>query len=265
MKFFVFLATFLFVIHSFAQTIATIGSRKISKKEFDDRYRDVVEQTVNPPSKTEFLEDLIRYEVGLQEAKKIGLQNDPAVKERMNQELYKAMIEKSLSDKVEKINVTEAEMKKYYQSNPEIRTSHILTEIKPDATAKQIEAARKRAQQIYAQVKKSKRPFNDLVRLYSDDPISKRNGGDIGWQTRLTLVPNYYNAAIRMKQNQVLGIIKTQFGYHIIKMTGKRSYKDADKRNIRMAVFDLKRKTLFDRYFEQLKKKYRISINSKNI
>lgn len=262
-KIFFFLVFLFSTQHLFAQVVATVGSKKITLREFERRYEDVVEQTVNPPKKKDFLEDLIRYEVGLQEARKIKLQNDPAVRERMNQELYKSLVEKKLVKQVEAITVSDREMKKYYKKNPEIRSSHILTEIKPNATEKQIRATRKRAEQIYAEVRASKRPFKELVKLYSDDVISKRNGGDVGWQTRLALIPTYYNAAIRLKRGQISRLVRTPFGFHIIKLTGIRSYKEATKKNIRTAVFDEKRKQLFDAYFEKAKKKYRISVNRK--
>lgn len=249
---------------AFAQSndvIAVVGSKNITAKEFNDKYEEVLKQTINPPSKELFLEDLIRFEMGVQEAMKKGLQDDPIVKERIRQEIYKGLIERELGKAVNEIKVTEKEMQEYYKKNPEIRTSHILIEFRPDATPEQKKAARDRAMEIYEEVKKSKRPFEELVALYTDDVLSKRNGGDVGWQSRLTLMPSYYEAALKMKVGEVKGLIETQYGYHIIKVTGRRSYRDADKRQIRMAVFDEKRKALFDAYFANLKKSYPIKVN----
>lgn len=250
---------------AFAQSnndvIAVVGSKNITLKEFNDKYEEVLKQTINPPSKELFLEDLIRFEMGVQEAMKKGLQDDPIVKERIRQEIYKGLIERELGKAVNDIKVTEKEMQEYYKRNPEIRTSHILIEFRPDATPEQKKAARDRAMEIYEEVKKSKRPFEELVALYTDDVLSKRNGGDVGWQSRLTLMPAYYEAALKMKVGEVKGLIETQYGYHIIKVTGRRSYRDADKRQIRMAVFDQKRKALFDAYFANLKKAYPIKVN----
>lgn len=241
--------------------VAIAGTKSITLKEFNDKYNEVLKQTLNPPSKELFLEDLIRYEIGVQEATKKGLQEDPIVKERIRQEIYKGLIERDLGKAVNAIKVTEAEMQAYYRKNPEIRTSHILIEFRPDATAEQKKAARDRANEIYEEVKKSKRPFEELVGLYTDDVLSKRNGGDVGWQSRLTLMPSYYNAALAMKVGEVKGLIETQYGFHIMKVTGRRGYNDADKRQIRMAVFDEKRKALFDSYFDTLKKSYPVKVN----
>lgn len=241
--------------------VATVGNKKITVEEFNRKYNEVKAMTVNPPTKALFLEDLVRYELGLQEAEKRGLEKDPIVQERMKQELYKALLEKELGQKVQKIQVADKEMEAWYKNNPELRTSHILIEFKAGATPQQIAEAKKRATEIYEEVRKSKRPFEELVKLYSDDPLSKQAGGDVGWQSRMTLVPAYYDTALAMKVGDVKGLIETQFGFHIIKLTGRRSYADANKRQIRAAVFDVKRKEAFDSYFNGLKKSYSIKTN----
>lgn len=243
------------------EVVAVVGNKSITSKELNDKYAEVQKQTINPPSKEAFLEDLIRFEMGVQEAEKRGLQKDPIVQERVRQEYYKGLIEKELGQKISEIKVTEAEMQNFYKKNPEIRTSHILIEFRPEATADQKKAAKDRAEEIYAEVKKSKRPFEELVALYTDDVMSKRTGGDVGWQSRVTLVPTYYDAALSMKQGEVKGLIETQYGYHIIKVTGRRGYADANKRQIRAAVFDEKRKQLFDDYFKKLARQYPVKIN----
>jgi parvulin-like peptidyl-prolyl isomerase len=241
--------------------IAVVGNHSITVKEFNDKYNEVLKQSINPPGKDIFLEDLIRYEVGVQEAMKRGIPDEAVVKERVRQEYYKGLIEKELGQKISEIKVTDKDMQEWYKSNPEIRTSHILIEFRPEATADQKKAAKDRATEIYAEVKKSKRPFEELVGLYTDDVLSKRTGGDVGWQSRVTLVPSYYEAALKMKVGEVQGLIETQYGYHIIKVTGHRGYADANKRQIRAAVFDEKRKELFDAYFNKLKKQYPVKVN----
>ncbi|HVK60249.1 MAG TPA: peptidylprolyl isomerase [Bdellovibrionales bacterium] len=243
------------------EVVATVGTKQITMKEFNEKYNEVLKQTINPPNKELFLEDLVRYEMGVQEAIKKGMQDDPMVKERVRQEYYKGLVEKELGKKVSEIKVNEKEMQEYYKNNPEIRTSHILIEYAPDATEAQKTAAKKRADEIYSEVKKSKRPFEELVGLYTDDALSKRTGGDVGWQSRLTLVPTYYDAALKMKVGEVRGLIETQYGYHIIKVTARRGYADANKSQIRAAVFDQKRKQLFDGYFARLKNQYPVKVN----
>jgi parvulin-like peptidyl-prolyl isomerase len=254
-----------FSLSAFAQkdtdVVATVGNKKITLGEFNKKYKEVTSQVItNVPSRKVFLEDLIRYEMGLQEAKKRKLENDPMVQDRLNQELYKGLLEKELGQKVQENKV----MKAYYAKNPQIRVSDILIEVKPGATQQQREEAKKRATEILGEVLKSKRPFEELVRLYSDDLTTKNLGGDIGWQSRLTLIPAYYDVTLKMKLNEITtNLVETPFGYHIFKLTGKRSYEEATKREIRMAVFDEKRKVLFDAFFANLKKQYPVNVNSK--
>ena len=165
---------------------------------------------------------------------------------------------------IEENKISEAEMKTWYAKNPQIRLSDILIEVKPGATPEQRAEAKKRAGEILDEVKKSKRPFEELVRLYSDDTTTKGLGGDVGWQSRMTLVPTYYNAANSLKVGEITSsLVETQFGFHVLKLTGRRSYEEATKREIRMSVFDEKRKTIFDGFFSGLKKQYTINVNSK--
>lgn len=255
---------------SFAQqnkdaAVATVDGKTITLEEFNKKYNDIKSQTVNPPTREQFLEDLVRYELGLQEAEKRKLGNDPIVQERMRQELYKALLEKDLGDRVQKLTVSDKEMEAYYKKNPEIRTSHILIELKPGATNEQKNEARKRATEILSEVKKSKRPFEELVKLYSDDPLSKQTGGDVGWQSRISLVPSYYDTILKMNVGEISNLIDTPFGIHIVKVTGRRSYENANKRQIRAAVFDEKRREAFNDYFDRLKKSAKITTNKKLI
>lgn len=251
---------------SFAQkgeeaVVAQVGNKRITVEEFNRKFNEVKGQTLNPPTKQQFLEDLVRFEVGVQEAEKRHLEKDPIVQDRVKQEMYKALLEKDIGQRVQKLQVSDKEMAEWYKKNPEIRTSHILIEFKPGATPQQIAEAKKRADEIYDEVRNSKRPFEELVRLYSDDPLSKQAGGDVGWQSRVTLVPSYYDSALAMKVNDVKGLIETPFGFHIIKLTGRRSFEEANKRQIRAAVFDEKRRQVFNEYFDKMKKQYTIKTN----
>ncbi len=246
-----------------AQVLARVGDKNITVQYFNQRYAEVKKETINPPTPQAFLSDLIRFEMGVQEAKRRHIQDEPEVREAIRKDIYKGLLDKVLGDKIQQIRVTEAEMRNYYEKNPEIRSSHILIEFKPDATPEQIAAARKRAYEIYNDVRQSRRPFAELVRLYSDDNLSKPAGGDIGYQNRITVVPTYYDALLKLKLGQISAPVRTQYGFHIIKMTGRRSYRDANKDQIRAAVFDEKRKVFFDQYFNSIRSRYRVTKNEK--
>jgi parvulin-like peptidyl-prolyl isomerase len=244
-----------------AQILATAGTAKITVEDFERRLQDIRRQTTNPPTNGQFLEDLIRFEIGLQEAERLKLQSDPLVKERYKQVLYNSLLEKQVGSKVENIQITENEMKDFYKKNPEIRLAHILIDIKSNATTEERETTRRRAEEILGEVKKSKRPFEQLVKIYSDDTPTKEMGGDIGFQSRVTLMPLIYDTAVNMKPGDIRGLIETRFGFHILKMIERRNYDMADKRQIRAAVFEEKRAKVFNDYFEKLKKTYSVDVH----
>ena len=247
------------------EVVATIGNKKITLEDFNKKYDQVRSRAFNPPTKAQFLEDLVRFEVGLQEASKRNLEKEPVVQDRIKEELYKALVETELSAKVDKITVSEKEMEAYYKKNPEIRLSYILIDLKPGATAEQRAEARKRAGEIYDEVKKSKRPFEELVKLYTDDVLTKPTGGDAGWQSRVTIPPSVYDTIVDMKVGEIRGVVPVPFGFQIIKLTGRHSFENSNKKALRTAVFDEKRKDLFNELFEKLKKSYTIKTNTKLI
>jgi parvulin-like peptidyl-prolyl isomerase len=245
--------------HAQQQVVASVNGAKITLKDFKAKYEATKKGAINAPPPDLFLEDLVRFEMGAQEAEKQGLDKDPQVKENIRREMYKGLLEKELGKQVDGIQVKEEEMKEFYKKFPEIRSSHILIEFPADATEQQQAAAKQRAEEILKEVKASKRPFEELVKLYSDDNLSKMNGGDIGFQSRVTVVPTYYDMLLKLKPGEIGGPVHTLYGYHIVKVTGRRTYQDANKRQIRAAVFDEKRKVIFDKYFDRLRSKYKIT------
>ena len=208
------LSTFVFAQKG-SEVVATVGSQKITLEQFNKKYTEVLSQVaVNPPSKKLFLEDMVRYELGVQEAKKRNLEKDPLVADRINQEIYKGLLEKELGKKVQNIKVADSEMKAWYTKNPQIRLSVLIIEVKPGSTPEQRLEAKNRANEILSEVKKSKRTFEELVRLYSDDTTTKNIGGDVGWQSRITLNPAYYDAANKLKLNELSQeLVETAYGF----------------------------------------------------
>lgn len=256
----VFICLFPFSI-SHAQVIAKVGTTEITQKEFDEKYTLLQEQLVEVPDRKTLLADLVSFEVGVQEAYKRGLDKDPIIKDRMRQELYKGFIEKELGPKVAKIAVNDSEMKDYYARYPEIRTSHIMIEVRADSTPQQKAQARIRAKELYSKISKGGKKFEDFAKLYSDDLISKNNGGDIGWQTRLTHYPSLYRAATQLGTGQISKLIETPFGFFIIKLTGKKKFSEADHSMIRLAVQEEKKKRLFDGFINSVKDRYNVQIS----
>jgi peptidyl-prolyl cis-trans isomerase D len=125
--------------------------------------------------------------------------------------------------------VTDDDLKAAYQANIQqfqvpnrVHVQHILlnTVGKPDA---EVDEIKKKAEDILAQAKKKGSNFEDLAKKYSEDPGSKTKGGDIGWIIQGQTVPEFEKTAFSLNKGDVSDLVKTQYGFHIIKVLDKES------------------------------------------
>jgi peptidyl-prolyl cis-trans isomerase C/peptidyl-prolyl cis-trans isomerase D len=238
--------------------VAKVGEKAITLSEFNRRFLDLQRATANPPSPNVFLEDLIRYEVGLREAQRRKLERNPLVQQRLEQALYNALLEVDLSKELESIKISNRDLQNYYRANPEIKTRHILVKANVGATEAQRAKAVAKAKKILAQVKKSPKAFGKIANKSSEEKESAKAGGNIGWVRRYEVPDPYYETAKKLKRLEISGIVETQHGFHIIQNTGQKKYAQVDKTNLRSQVFAEKRKVVLDKYFAGLKRNYKI-------
>jgi peptidyl-prolyl cis-trans isomerase D len=132
----------------------------------------------------------------------------------------------------EQLAVSEAEIKSWYDSHQdsykqseERRASHILIQASKDAGTAERDAARAKIEDIQKQLKQSPADFAKLAKQHSQDPGSAQNGGDLGFFSRGAMVKPFEDAAFALKENQLSDIVLSDFGYHIIKVTGVRPEK----------------------------------------
>ncbi len=127
------------------------------------------------------------------------------------------------------ITVPEDELRKYYEQNEkrystpeERRASHILVKAEKGAPAAEREKAKAKAEQLLAELRKSPGSFADLARKNSDDPGSAQRGGDLDFFGRGAMVKPFEDAAFGLKQGEISSVVESDFGYHIIQVTGIR-------------------------------------------
>lgn len=125
--------------------------------------------------------------------------------------------------------VDEAAQKKFYEENkarmmvPEqVRVAHILIATPQGATADQQAAAKKKAQDLLAQIRKGG-DFGALAKANSEDPGSKDHGGELPWLAKGQTVPAFEAAAFALPVGQVSEVVQTQFGFHIIKSLERKA------------------------------------------
>lgn len=124
------------------------------------------------------------------------------------------------------IKASEDDIKTFYEQNPQRfatpeqrSASHILI-----ATAGVEEAAaKKEADEVLAQVKADPKQFEKLAKEHSDDPGSAQNGGKLGFFGRGMMVPEFEQAVFNGKKGDIVGPVKTAFGYHIIRIDDVRA------------------------------------------
>ncbi len=249
-------------VEAATETLATINKKVITLDEFNKKYRENLKFfQFKAPTKKGVLDDLVKRELGIQEAIKEGLDKDPDVIDRMNTVLYHALLDKKLSKDFESIHISDDEAKSYYSRNPEIRTSHIFVAVKPDAKPEEIAKARTKIEGIQKDhLGPNKMSFAEVAQRFSEGP-SAPMGGDIDYQTKDKLDPRYYDTAIKLKPGQVSGVVRSQFGFHIIKLTSSRAWDDVDKAQIKRLVFDEQRTKIFDKYMDKLKAQSKVAIN----
>ncbi len=155
---------------------------------------------------------------------------------------------RKLINSVEKVDVSEADAKKYYDTHQnefkhgeQVRASHILIandivgkirEIKeknPDISTEKLNAElekyaaeqKSKAEKVLAEVNSNPDNFAKIAQQKSDDKGSAARGGELGFFGKEQMVPEFANKAFSMKPNTISDLVATQYGYHIIKVTDR--------------------------------------------
>ena len=204
-----------------------------------------------------------------------GFEND--IKEQL---MVMKLIEKEVKEKVQP--PTEDEIKKYYEDHKadmkqedQVKARHILVRVDDKADLKTQTAALKKIQEAQDKIKKGA-DFAATAKEYSEDPGSKDNGGDLGFFTKETMVPEFSKAAFALKVGQVSDVVKTPFGYHLIKVEDTKPAKQLTlddevplgngktvkvKEYLQNIVFQDKMEKKFEEWIKDLKSKAKIEIN----
>lgn len=248
--------------------VAKVGSVTIAQDDVSRELKGLPEQIQRmfegPEGAEKFVDELVKKEMLYQEAKKKGFETNSDYQKKLEDfkklTLISLLLEKEIEDKAK---VNDKDVKDYYEkhkadltTNNQVRASHILVKSEDDA------------KKILDQVKKGG-DFAKLAKDKSIDTGSAQNGGDLGFFSRGQMVPEFDKAAFSLKEGELSGLVKTQFGYHIIKVTGRKEGKivefDKVKDLLTQKVTAEKQKEAFDSYMEGLKKSYTVEKNKEAI
>ena len=244
------------------QVMAEVNGGSITTGDFERELKNLPEYLKSmadtPQGRKEMLDTMVIRELILQQATKDGLDKGAEIDEKLQDLKKRLIVESFLKKKVEAdAKVSDADLQKFYDENKEkfksgeqMRASHILVKTE------------KEAKDILAQIK-SGGNFEELAKKNSTDSSSAK-GGDLGWFGKGSMVPVFEKAASSLKEGQVSDVVKSDFGFHIIKLTGKRAAGlrpfEEVKEQIKGAIMPTKQQEAFQKIKEELKKTAKITV-----
>ena len=242
--------------------VAMVGDEKITDTDIDSLLQEIPEQArvqySSPEGKKEFVNSLAEIKMLSLEAKKQGIDKDPDVTRKIDF-MGDQMLARGLAESaVENISISDQDISGYYDSNrdkftegPKVKLRHILVDNEGDA------------QTVLAQLKKGA-DFSELAKEKSKCPSSQQ-GGDLGWATKGMMVPEFENAAFALKKGEMSGVVKTDFGYHIIMCDDVEPAKQIELKDasdiIERQLRSEKSEEAVSALIEEVKKNYPITIN----
>lgn len=242
--------------------LAVVGTKEITAMDVDSALQSLGPQRAmqfqSEEGRAKLLEDLINQELFYLNAIDNNADEEEEFKNEMKKIKENFLKQYAIGKLLSEVKVEEKEAKEFYENNKEqfisaegVQASHILVE--DESQAKEISAELNNGLS-----------FEDAAKKYSKCPSNER-GGDLGFFSKGQMVPEFENAAFSMEKGEVSEPVKTQFGYHIIKLTDK---KDADtksfdevKDNIYGQLIHKQQQVTYFEKVEELKSKYSVTIN----
>lgn len=198
--------------------------------------------------------------------------DEDALKKYYNQNLQEFQVREqakveyvkfTIDDLLNKIDVSTEELHKYYDEHQgelgtpeERRAAHILIAVAANASQEKQDAARNKAEQLLQQITKAPAKFAELAKQNSQDPGSAAKGGDLGFFGRGMMVKPFEEAVFSMKPGEVSGLVKSDFGYHIIKLLAIKPSSTIPFAEAREGIFNKLREQKAAGKFAELAEKF---------
>ena len=191
---------------------------EVTSKEVESAVKEQIEQVKSQFASDAAFQDQLKAE-GLTEKE---------LKKKYREQIKKQMfIDRLVSRRLSKVSVTTKEVRHFYQNfkdsipdQPEsIKLGHILLEIGPSQST--LDSLKKKAEMVLDLAKKGE-DFASLASKYSDDPATAKNGGDLGFFSKGSMIEKFEKVAFALNPGETSDVVETEFGYHIIKVEEKR-------------------------------------------
>ncbi len=234
--------------------LATVNGQVITKDTFRSALEgmppQVQERFATPEGKEQLLDSLVTQEVLFQESQRAGLEKSPEIQNRLTDARRQILVE-AFMQKLVAEDVNDDKVKEYYNAHKadfrQVKASHILVETEDQA------------KEVKKRVAKTGADFAAVAKETSTDPSAKENGGDLGFFTKDQMVKPFADKAFAMKVNEISDPVKSEFGYHIIKVQEIKEAGPLDKLDAQ-AMNGIKRAVLSSRV-DKLKSAAKIVLN----
>lgn len=203
--------------------LAVVNHRAIYESDVDDMILEMGQRGTsyqNAQGRAMILEQLINQRLFLADAMHNLYEREPEFKAELARVKEQLLIQYATNKAFQHVTVTDAEVKQFFDENPDqftnrqtVSASHILVDSEEQAAA------------LLKQIQNGEISFEDAAKAYSSCP-SAQNGGSLGEFGRGQMVPEFDEACFTMKAGELRGPVRTQFGYHIIRLDGVNAGED---------------------------------------
>lgn len=201
-----------------SKVLATVGGKTITEADVNQFIANLGQRGQayqNPKGRAMVLEQLINRALLVLDATRNLYEREPEFKAELARVKEDLLANYAVEKAVQNVRVTDAEVEAYYNDNkaqfvkePTVNASHILVD------------SEEKANDILAQIKAGDITFEDAARTHSTCPSGKE-GGSLGDFGRGQMVPEFDEACFSMEIGEIRGPVKTQFGYHLIRLNSK--------------------------------------------
>jgi len=183
------------------------------------------------------------------------------VEQRRDELMRKLREDKLRAVVIGAISPSDEELKEYFEEHkpqfvtPEmVRARHILIKVAEDAPEEEVAQARTRIEELKQRLDEGA-DFAELAKEYSEDEATASKGGDLGWFERGRMVKEFEEAAFALQPGEVSDIVRTQYGFHLIKLEERRpasTFEDV-KDQVRQAYIDDQKQQRFDDWYNEVR------------
>ncbi len=215
-----------------AQNAAVVNGKSIPKAKLD-KMLESTGQANNPELRERARDMLITRELISQEAMNRGVIANPAIQDQLEEARLNILVGAVFDDYIKRDGVSDSELKAAYDQvkgqfeGKEYKVRHILVEKEAEAKS------------ILAKLKAGEK-FEELAKANSKDPGSAVKGGDLDWMSPQSLVPEFSKAMVALPKGQLTEKpVKTQYGFHIIRVDDVRESKVPTMAELKPQLIDM--------------------------